>query len=170
MSKILNKQKLERARSKISRNWNEQKLEQARVGISRKWNEHYLESRVEQDPKEYVYQPIRIQYQIFKEIWYCFSALFYAAFQCGYLTDPTLTKGSLTSYRSTHCTAATCHHQHSILRLSTTKARHTALKTKAGCYTTEELELRRWNVKSRSPPPQMFTFQGLLNVTSWLYS
>ena len=55
MSKILNKQKLERARSKISRNWNEQKLEKARVGISRKWNEHYLESRVEQDPKEYVY-------------------------------------------------------------------------------------------------------------------
>ena len=39
MSKVLNKQKLERARSKISR----------------KWNEHYLESRVEQDPKEYVY-------------------------------------------------------------------------------------------------------------------
>ena len=59
----------------------------------------------------------------------------------------------------------------SILRLSTTEARHTALKTEVGGYTiTEELELRRWNVKSRSPPPQMFTFQGLLNVTSWLYS
>ena len=39
MSKVLNKQKLERARSKISR----------------KWNEQYLDPRVEQDAKEYVY-------------------------------------------------------------------------------------------------------------------